>query len=42
MGFGLGYQIRRNLDFKAMFLFRDINVQAADYGLGAGVQIRIE
>jgi len=25
-----------------VFLFRDINVQAADYGLGAGVQIRIE
>jgi len=42
MGFGLGYQIRRNIDFKAMFLFRDINVQAGDFGLGAGVQIRIE
>lgn len=42
MGFGLGYQITRTLDFKSMFLFPDINVEARDFGLGAGVQIRIE
>jgi len=42
MGLGLGYQASRFLDFKTMFLFRDINVDARDFGLGAGVQIRIE
>ena len=42
MGFGLGYQISRIVDFKTMFLFRDINVEAQDFGVGAGVQIRIE
>jgi hypothetical protein len=42
MGFGLGYQITRYLDFKTMFLFPELNQDTSYYGLGAGVQIRIE
>jgi len=42
LGAGFGYQITRYLDFKAMFLFPEINQNSQDFGLGAGVQIRIE
>lgn len=41
-GFGLGYQITHFLDFKTMLLFPDISDNANVFGLGAGVQIRIE
>jgi hypothetical protein len=42
MGFGVGYQIRRNIDFKSMFLFPALNQDSRVFGLGAGVQIRLE
>jgi hypothetical protein len=42
LGVGFGYQITHYLDFKAQFLFPDINREDRDFGLGAGVQIRIE
>ncbi len=42
LGFGLGYQITHVLDFKAMFLFPDINHVSGDFGTGAGIQVRIE
>jgi hypothetical protein len=42
MGFGLGYQIARIVDFKTMFLFPALNQDSRVFGLGAGVQIRIE
>jgi hypothetical protein len=42
MGFGLGYSITHYLDFKTMFLFPAINEDSRFYGVGAGVQIRIE
>ncbi|HEY3819593.1 MAG TPA: hypothetical protein VGL81_20635 [Polyangiaceae bacterium] len=42
MGFGVGYQILRNLDFKSMFLFPALNQDSRIFGLGAGVQIRLE
>jgi hypothetical protein len=42
MGFGLGYSITHYLDFKTMFLFPEINEDSRVFGLGAGVQIRIE
>jgi hypothetical protein len=44
LGFGLGYQITHYLDFKAMLLFPAItNTDAGpEFGVGAGVQIRIE
>jgi hypothetical protein len=42
MGFGFGYQILRNLDFKSMFLFPALNQDSRVFGLGAGVQIRLE
>ena len=42
MGFGLGYQIARIVDFKTMFLFPALNQDSRFFGLGAGVQIRIE
>jgi hypothetical protein len=42
MGFGLGYQITRYLDFKTQFLFPELNQDSRVFGLGAGVQIRIE
>jgi hypothetical protein len=42
LGFGLGYQITHALDFKAMLLFPEINHEGRDFGLGAGIQVRIE
>ncbi|MGO9838789.1 MAG: hypothetical protein ACLP1X_31810 [Polyangiaceae bacterium] len=42
LGFGLGYQITRFLDFKAMFLFPTINDDSRVFGAGAGLQVRIE
>jgi len=42
MGFGLGYQILRNLDFKSMFLLPALNQDSRIFGLGAGVQLRLE
>jgi hypothetical protein len=42
LGFGLGYAITHYLDFKTMFLFPEINEDSRVFGLGAGVQIRIE
>jgi hypothetical protein len=48
LGFGLGYQLARNADFKAQFLFPYVNGSpdqgngSKSYGAGAGVEIRIE
>jgi hypothetical protein len=42
LGFGLGYQLTHALDFKIMFLFPDINHQGGDFGIGAGIQVRID
>jgi hypothetical protein len=42
LGGGFGYQITRYLDFKAMFLFPEIDHEGQDFGFGAGVQIRVE
>jgi hypothetical protein len=44
LGFGLGVQITRALDFKTMFLFPRINDdrRTALFGVGAGIQVRIE
>jgi len=42
MGFGLGYSITHYLDFKTMFLFPELNEDSRIFGVGAGVQIRIE
>jgi hypothetical protein len=42
LGFGLGYEITRFLDFKAMFLFPTINDESRNFGAGAGLQVRIE
>jgi hypothetical protein len=42
LGFGLGYQISHALDFKTMFLFPDLNHASGDFGVGAGLQVRIE
>jgi hypothetical protein len=42
IGFGGGYQIRQNIDFKSMFLFPALNQDSRIFGLGAGVQIRLE
>ncbi len=42
LGLGLGYQITHALDFKAMFLFPTINNESRDFGVGAGVEVRIE
>jgi hypothetical protein len=41
-GFGLGYQITHFLDFKTMLLMPDISDDSRFFGVGAGVQIRIE
>ncbi len=41
-GLGLGYQITHYLDFKTMLLFPAINNDSRIFGVGAGVQIRIE
>ncbi len=43
LGFGLGYEITRAIDFKAMFLFQDVaNGPAEFWGFGGGLQVRIE
>jgi hypothetical protein len=42
LGFGLGYQLTHALDFKTMFLFPDINHQSGDFGIGAGIQVRVD
>jgi hypothetical protein len=44
LGFGLGYQITRAVDFKTQILFPAINGAhgGETFGLGAGVQVRIE
>jgi hypothetical protein len=43
LGFGLGYQITRSVDFKTWFLFQDVaNGATQAWGFGAGVEIRIE
>lgn len=42
LGLGLGYQITHALDFKAMFLFPTLNHESRDFGVGAGVEVRIE
>jgi hypothetical protein len=42
LGFGLGYQITHALDFKTMLLFPDINHESGDFGIGAGIQVRID
>jgi hypothetical protein len=42
LGFGFGYQITHYLDFKAMVLFPTLNSDSRFFGLGAGVEIRIE
>jgi hypothetical protein len=44
LGFGLGVQLHRIVDFKTQFYFPAINEAqgARDFGVGAGVQIRIE
>jgi hypothetical protein len=42
LGFGLGYEITRFLDFKTMFLFPTINNDSRVFGAGAGLQVRIE
>ncbi len=43
-GFGLGYQVLSFLDFKTMFLWPRIDQRygPSNFGLGAGVQVRIE
>jgi|CZKU01.1.fsa_nt_gi hypothetical protein len=42
LGLGLGYMITHAIDFKAMFLFPELNQDSRVFGFGAGVQIRIE
>jgi hypothetical protein len=42
LGVGLGYEITHAIDFKASFLFPDINDESRVFGFGAGVQLRIE
>jgi hypothetical protein len=42
LGFGLGYQVASFVDFKTMLLMPDINDDGRIFGVGAGVQIRIE
>jgi hypothetical protein len=44
LGFGLGYQITRTLDLKTQLLFPAINDTqgAQSFGIGAGIQVRIE
>jgi hypothetical protein len=41
-GFGLGYQVTHAFDFKAMLLFPTVNNESRDFGVGAGVEVRIE
>lgn len=44
LGFGLGYQIARPVDFKTMFYIPRINEDAGarNFGVGVGIQVRIE
>jgi hypothetical protein len=44
VGFGIGYQVHRIVDLKAMALFPAVNHHdgTRDFSVGAGVQIRIE
>jgi hypothetical protein len=44
LGFGLGYQILRNLDLKTQFLFPQISEPqgAQTFGFGVGIEVRIE
>lgn len=42
LGFGFGYEITHAVDFKAQFLFPDVNNDTRYFGLGAGVEARIE
>ena len=43
LGFGLGIQLTRTVDFKTWLLFQDVaNGAARAWGGGAGVEIRIE
>jgi hypothetical protein len=42
LGLGLGYEITHAIDFKAEFLFPELNQDSRVFGFGAGVQIRIE
>jgi hypothetical protein len=42
LGFGLGYQITSAVDFKTMLLFPTLNHESRIFGVGAGVEIRIE
>jgi hypothetical protein len=44
LGFGFGYQISQAVDLKTQFLFRDVDRNDAtdDFGVGAGLQFRIE
>jgi hypothetical protein len=42
LGLGLGYEISHALDFKAMFLFPDLNDESRDFGAGVGLEVRIE
>jgi hypothetical protein len=42
IGFGLGYSASRSLDFKAQFLFPDANGPTDRWGVGAGIEVRVE
>jgi hypothetical protein len=42
LGMGLGYEITHAIDFKAEFLFPELNQDSRVFGFGAGVQVRIE
>jgi hypothetical protein len=42
LGLGLGYEITRAIDFKAMFLFPELNADSRVFGFGAGLEFRIE
>jgi hypothetical protein len=42
LGLGLGYEITHAIDFKAMFLFPELNQDSRIFGFGAGLQFRIE
>jgi len=46
LGFGLGYEVTRRLDFKAMLLAPEIDVQTfpdhTSYGGGVGLEVRVE
>jgi hypothetical protein len=42
LGFALGDALTRFIDFKAMFLFPHIDDGSRDFGVGAGLEVRIE